>query len=68
MAAGADLVAAARAWRDEDPDPATRAEVDRLLGGDGRGPDVAALADASAPGCSSAPPGCGARWGRVPTG
>jgi phosphomannomutase len=45
MAAGADLVAAARAWRDEDPDPATRAEVDRLLGGDGRGPDVDALAE-----------------------
>jgi phosphomannomutase len=27
-----DLIAAARAWRDEDPDPGTRAEVDRLLG------------------------------------
>jgi phosphomannomutase len=25
------LIAAAEAWRDEDPDPATRAEVDRLL-------------------------------------
>ena len=45
MAAGADLVAAARAWRDEDPDPATRAEIDRLLGGDGHGPDLDALAD-----------------------
>jgi len=52
-----ELVAAARAWRDEDPDPETRAEVDRLLGqaatgGDthgadatGRGPDLPALAD-----------------------
>jgi phosphomannomutase len=38
------LVAAARAWRDEDPDPATRAEVDALLAGDG-GPDLDALAD-----------------------
>jgi phosphomannomutase len=35
------LVAAAAAWRDEDPDPETRAEVDRLLAG----PDLAALAD-----------------------
>lgn len=26
-----ELLAAARAWRDEDPDPATRAEVDALL-------------------------------------
>jgi phosphomannomutase len=47
-----ELVAAARAWRDEDPDPETRAEVDRLLaggdrgeGGAGRGPDLAGLAD-----------------------
>jgi phosphomannomutase len=45
MVAGADLLAAARAWRDEDPDPATRAEIDRLLGGDGPGPDVDALAE-----------------------
>ncbi|HEX5367641.1 MAG TPA: phospho-sugar mutase [Acidimicrobiales bacterium] len=48
-AAGApepDLVAAARAWRDEDPDPATRAELDRLLGeGTGDPPDLAALAE-----------------------
>ncbi len=29
-----ELVAAARAWRDADPDPETRAEVDRLLGDD----------------------------------
>jgi phosphomannomutase len=28
-----ELVAIARAWRDEDPDPETRAEVDRLLAG-----------------------------------
>jgi phosphomannomutase len=28
---GCDLVAGAVAWRDEDPDPATRDEVDRLL-------------------------------------
>lgn len=27
----ADLRAAAQAWRDEDPDPVTRAEVDALL-------------------------------------
>ena len=47
-----ELVAAARAWRDEDPDPETRAEVDRLLaggdrgeGGAGGGPDLAGLAD-----------------------
>jgi phosphomannomutase len=45
-----ELIAAARAWRDEDPDPETRAEVDRLLGdaaGEpaGRGPDLGALAD-----------------------
>jgi phosphomannomutase len=31
-----DLVAAAIAWRDEDPDPATRAEVDALLRADDR--------------------------------
>ncbi len=35
------LVAAARAWRDEDPDPATRAEVDQLLATD----DIDALGD-----------------------
>jgi len=37
----AALVAAAEAWRDEDPDPETRAEVDALLAG----PDAAGLAD-----------------------
>jgi phosphomannomutase len=42
--ADAALVAAARAWRDEDPDPETRAELDGLLDGPD-GPDVAALAD-----------------------
>jgi phosphomannomutase len=42
----ADVVARARAWRDEDPDPATRAEVDRLLaGGSGGGADATALAE-----------------------
>ena len=42
----ADLAAAARAWRDEDPDPETRGEVDRLLTGDDRGaPDLEALAE-----------------------
>jgi phosphomannomutase len=40
-----DLVAAARAWRDEDPDPDTRAEVDRLLGGNGAAPDLDGLRD-----------------------
>lgn len=45
-----ELVAAARAWRADDPDPETRAEVDRLLApverGDALGePDLAALAD-----------------------
>ncbi|HKE73546.1 MAG TPA: phospho-sugar mutase [Acidimicrobiales bacterium] len=35
------LVDAARVWRDEDPDPETRAEVDALLAG----PDTAGLAD-----------------------
>ena len=39
------VVAAARAWRDEDPDPETRAEVDRLLTADEGRPDVDALAD-----------------------
>ncbi|HZM41124.1 MAG TPA: phospho-sugar mutase [Acidimicrobiales bacterium] len=38
------LVAAARRWRDEDPDPETRAELDGLLDGP-EGPDVGALAD-----------------------
>ncbi|MFP3900203.1 MAG: phospho-sugar mutase [Acidimicrobiia bacterium] len=42
-----ELIAAARAWRDEDPDPVTRAEVDRLLGEAGSGqagpPDLAGL-------------------------
>ncbi|HET6953634.1 MAG TPA: phospho-sugar mutase [Acidimicrobiales bacterium] len=39
MTVPVDLVAAARAWRDDDPDPETRAEVDALLaaGGDGDG-------------------------------
>jgi phosphomannomutase len=32
-----ELVAAARAWRDEDPDPETRAEIDALLAGGARG-------------------------------
>jgi phosphomannomutase len=42
-----ELVETARAWRDEDPDPETRAELDRLLGDPARGdaPDLAALAD-----------------------
>ena len=40
-----DLVAAARAWRDDDPDPDTRAEVDRLLVGNGGGPDLDGLRD-----------------------
>src|SRR5690606_31409812 len=44
-----ELVAAARAWRDEDPDPETRAEVDQLLaragGGEARVAAVAELAD-----------------------
>ena len=45
-----ELIAAARAWRAEDPDPETRAEIDALLG-DGRpgtapdagGPDLDGL-------------------------
>jgi phosphomannomutase len=40
-----DLVAAARAWRDEDPDSETRAEVERLLEGNGAGPDLDGLRD-----------------------
>jgi phosphomannomutase len=46
-----DLLAVARAWRDEDPDPETRAEVDRLLARAGErdpggaGTAVAGLAD-----------------------
>ncbi len=40
-----DLVAAARAWHDDDPDPETRAEVERLLEGDGVGPDLDGLRD-----------------------
>ena len=40
-----DLVAAARVWHDEDPDPDTRAEVERLLGGDGAGLDLDGLRD-----------------------
>jgi phosphomannomutase len=38
------LVARARAWRDEDPDPATRAELDALLDGPD-GPDLAGLSE-----------------------
>jgi phosphomannomutase len=37
-----ELLARARAWRDEDPDPATRAEVDALLDGP-NGPDLEGL-------------------------
>ena len=45
-ATGDGLVAAARAWRDEDPDPETRAEVDALLAPPGGGPpDLPALAE-----------------------
>jgi phosphomannomutase len=40
-----DLVAAAQAWRDDDPDPETRAEVERLLDGTAGGPDVDGLRD-----------------------
>jgi phosphomannomutase len=40
----AALVAAARRWRDEDPDPETRAELDGLLDAP-EGPDVGALSD-----------------------
>ncbi|MEJ7845420.1 MAG: phospho-sugar mutase [Acidimicrobiales bacterium] len=42
-AAAADLVARAAAWRDEDPDPVTAAEVTDLLDG-AAGPDLDALA------------------------
>ena len=41
MSSDTALVARAQAWRDEDPDPATRAEVDALL----IGPDLPALQD-----------------------
>jgi phosphomannomutase len=42
----ADLVEVARRWRDDDPDPETRAEVDGLLAaGPGGGPDLDALRD-----------------------
>jgi phosphomannomutase len=40
-----DLIAAARVWRDEDPDPDTRAEVERLVGGRGTEPDLDGLRD-----------------------
>jgi phosphomannomutase len=43
-----DLLAAARSWHDDDPDPETRAEVERLLGGNGSrgaGPDLEGLSD-----------------------
>jgi phosphomannomutase len=40
-----DLVAAARRWRDEDPDPDTRAEVEQLLEGNGGRPDLDGLRD-----------------------
>jgi phosphomannomutase len=40
-----DLVAAARVWHDEDPDPDTRAEVERLLRGTDTGPDLDGLRD-----------------------
>src|ERR687891_53715 len=40
-----DLLAAARAWRDDDPDPETRAEVERLLEANGGGPDLDGLRD-----------------------
>jgi phosphomannomutase len=41
VSSDAELVARAQAWRDEDPDPATRAELDALLAG----PDLPALQD-----------------------
>jgi phosphomannomutase len=40
-----DLVAAAQAWHDDDPDPDTRAEVEQLLEGNGPGPDLDGLKD-----------------------
>ena len=40
-----DLLAAARAWRDDDPDPETRAEVERLLEANGGGFDLDGLRD-----------------------
>jgi len=40
-----DMVAAARVWHDEDPDPETRAEVERLLEGNGAEPDIDGLRD-----------------------
>jgi len=52
-----ELVAAARAWRDDDPDPETRAEVERLLEGNGAGPDLDGLRDRFG----------GARWAPGPT-
>jgi len=40
-----DLVTAARVWHDQDPDPETRAEVERLLDRNGGGPDIDGLRD-----------------------
>ena len=39
--ASADLLAAARAWRDDDPDATTRGELDSLIGGLEAGSDQA---------------------------
>ena len=64
--ADAALVAAARAWRDEDPDPETRAELDGLLHGPD-GPDLAALADRFGARLQFGTAGLRGRWGRAPT-
>ena len=58
-----DVVAAARRWRDEDPDPETRAEVDALLAAG----DEAALADRFGARLQFGTAGLRGEMGRAPT-
>ena len=60
-----DLIAQARTWLAEDPDPETRAELGALIEA-GRHPG--ARRTASRARSSSAPPDCAASWARARCG
>ena len=66
----AAVIAAARAWLAQDPDEATRAELDALIAGaeSGNAESVAGCTPGSTRGSSSERQGCAANWRPARTG